>query len=47
MLTVAIPLANRIEPRVFGIPFLAAWIAGWVLLTPLFLFALYRVEKRP
>lgn len=47
MLTLAIPLVNRIEPRIFGIPFLAGWIAIWVLLTPLFLYALYRVEKQP
>ncbi|GAB1342862.1 DUF3311 domain-containing protein [Gemmatimonas sp.] len=25
--------ANRVEPRVFGLPFLLAWISGWVLAT--------------
>lgn len=25
--------ANRIEPRIFGLPFLLAWIAGWVVAT--------------
>ena len=46
MLTFAIPFANRLEPRILGLPFLLAWIVGWVLLTPLFLFAVYRLEGR-
>jgi hypothetical protein len=25
--------ANRIEPRILGLPFLLAWIVGWVALT--------------
>jgi hypothetical protein len=29
--------ANRIEPRIFGMPFLLAWISGWVLCTSLVL----------
>ncbi|MGZ3496782.1 MAG: DUF3311 domain-containing protein [Vulcanimicrobiaceae bacterium] len=46
MLTFAIPFVNRIEPRILGLPFLLAWITGWVMLTPLFLFAVYRLEGR-
>jgi hypothetical protein len=45
-LTVAVPLVNRIEPRVAGLPFLLAWILGWVLLTPAFLWTIGRVERR-
>ncbi len=45
-LTVAIPLVNRVEPRVLGLPFLIAWIAFWVLLTPAFLWAVYRADQR-
>ncbi len=33
-LTVGIPFANRLEPRVFGLPFLLIWIVSWILLTP-------------
>lgn len=33
-LTAGIPFANRIEPRICGLPFLLAWIVGWLLLTP-------------
>ncbi len=28
-----VPFANRLEPRVFGLPFLLAWIVGCVVLT--------------
>ena len=37
MLTLAIPFANREEPRIFGFPFLLAWMVFWVAVTPLFL----------
>jgi hypothetical protein len=45
-LTVAIPLVNRIEPRILGLPFLLCWIVAWACLTPVFLWAIGRVEKR-
>jgi hypothetical protein len=46
MLTFAVPLANRIEPRIFGFPFLLVWIIVWVAATPLFLYGVYRLERR-
>ncbi|MBC5828727.1 MAG: DUF3311 domain-containing protein [Candidatus Eremiobacteraeota bacterium] len=46
MLTLAVPLVNRVEPRVLGLPFLLAWLCGWVLLTPAFLWAVYKIEGR-
>lgn len=45
-LTVGIPFANRLEPRIFGLPFLLAYIVIWILLTPVFLFVVYRSEGR-
>ena len=27
-----IPLANRVEPYVFGLPFLLFWIVAWVVI---------------
>jgi hypothetical protein len=45
-LTVAVPLVNRIEPRVFGLPFLLFWIVAWVLATPAFLWTIGRLERR-
>jgi hypothetical protein len=28
-----LPFANRVHPLVFGLPFLFAWLAGWVIAT--------------
>jgi hypothetical protein len=46
MLTAAVPLANHVEPRVFGFPFLLVWIFFWVLIAPLCLYGVYRLEGR-
>ncbi|MGB8909178.1 MAG: DUF3311 domain-containing protein [Candidatus Cybelea sp.] len=43
-LSIAIPLVNRVEPRIFGVPFLLSWIVAWVLLTPGFLWTVGRLE---
>lgn len=43
-LTIATPLANHVEPRVAGLPFFLAYIAIWILLTPLFMWVVYRLE---
>jgi hypothetical protein len=45
-LTLGIPFANRLEPRIAGLPFLLAYIVIWILLTPVFLLAVYRSEHR-
>jgi hypothetical protein len=45
-LTAALPLANRLEPVVFGLPFLLFWILAWVLATPLFLGCAYLLHAR-
>lgn len=45
-LTFAVPLVNRIEPRILGLPFVLAWIVAWVLLAPAFLWAIGRIERR-
>ena len=45
-LTIAVPFVNRVEPRIFGLPFLLAWIAVWVFLTPFFVWRIGRVEGR-
>lgn len=46
MLTFAVPLANHVEPRLFGFPFLLVWIFLWVATTPLCLYGIYRLEGR-
>jgi hypothetical protein len=45
-LTVAIPLANRVEPRVLGMPFIFCWVLAWGLLTPACLWSIGRLERR-
>ena len=45
-LTAAIPLVNRLEPRIFGLPFLLAWIVGWIILTPVCMLVVHRQRQR-
>lgn len=46
MLTFAVPLANQVEPRVFGFPFLLVWIFFWVAVTPVCIYGVFRLEGR-
>ncbi|MFQ6070796.1 MAG: DUF3311 domain-containing protein [Candidatus Aminicenantales bacterium] len=46
MLVFALPLVNRIEPVILGLPFLLFWIVAWVLLTPPILFLAYLLERK-
>jgi hypothetical protein len=41
-----LPFANRLEPVLFGLPFLLTWILAWVALTPAFLWIAYLVHRR-
>ncbi len=45
-LVFSLPLVNRIEPVVLGLPFVLFWIVLWVALTPLALWAAYRCERK-
>lgn len=36
-LTIGPAFANRLEPRIFGLPFLLAYLVFWVLATPPFM----------
>lgn len=45
-LVFALPLVNRIEPLILGLPFLLFWIISWVILTPPILFLAYLLEKK-
>lgn len=46
MLSFAVALVNRDQPRIFGLPFIMAWIVLWVALTPIFLFAVERLRPK-
>jgi hypothetical protein len=45
-LTVGPLFANRLEPRILGLPFLLAYLVFSVLMTPVFLFCADRLRKR-
>jgi hypothetical protein len=47
MLTFAVPFVNRDETLVLGFPLVLVWIALWVALTPLFLYAVDRLRECP
>lgn len=38
--------ANRVEPIVFGMPFLLAWIVGWILVTSVCMYVIGRLDDR-
>lgn len=38
-------VANRVEPRVFGLPFLLAWCVGAVLLTSATMAVIHRLDR--
>jgi hypothetical protein len=46
MLLAGAPFANRLDPRIAGLPFLFAWNLLWVASIPLFLLAADRLRRR-
>jgi len=42
----SVPLWNRVYPIVLGLPFDFFWLILWLLLTPLFMWGAYRLERR-
>ncbi len=42
----SVPLWDRIEPRILGIPFNLAWLIGWIPLSSLCLWGAYRLERK-
>lgn len=45
-LTIGVPFANHVEPRILGLPFLLDYIVLWIVLTPAFMLAVYAMEHR-
>ncbi|MFD9407759.1 DUF3311 domain-containing protein [Streptomyces sp. NPDC059989] len=41
-----LPLVNRVEPRVAGVPFLLVWFVGVTLVTPLAVWLAWRGDHR-
>lgn len=40
----SVPLWDRIQPMVFGLPFNLSWLIAWIVLTPLCMAIAYRIE---
>jgi len=41
-----VSLWDRIDPVVFGLPFNFFWLIAWLVLTPVCMWAAYRLEER-
>lgn len=41
-----VPLWDRIDPMLLGLPFNLFWLTLWILLTPLCMYAAYVKERR-
>ncbi|WP_233518465.1 DUF3311 domain-containing protein [Streptomyces corynorhini] len=42
----ALPWVNRVQPVVLGLPFLALWLLGSTVVTPLAVWRAYRGDRR-
>jgi len=43
-LLIGVAFANRVEPRVFGLPFLLAWVVAWVFITVAIMACVYQLD---
>jgi hypothetical protein len=43
-LVIGIGFANRVEPRVFGMPFLLAWVVAWLFISVGVMALVYRLD---
>ncbi|MFC7391709.1 DUF3311 domain-containing protein [Scopulibacillus cellulosilyticus] len=39
-----LPMANRVEPYVLGLPFLLFWITSWMVLSSVILAVVYKFD---
>ncbi|MBN3553148.1 hypothetical protein ABID52_003692 [Fictibacillus halophilus] len=42
---VVLPFVNRIDPIIFGLPFLQFWLFLWIVLTPFCTLGIYHLQK--
>ena len=40
----SVPLWDRVEPMILGVPFNLAWLLAWIALSTLCMWAVYRME---
>ena len=41
---VGVPLVNRVEPMILGMPLILAWIVLWIVLTAVIMGIIYRCD---
>jgi len=41
---VGTPFVNRVEPLIFGLPLILAWLLLWILLTSAIMAVIYRTD---
>lgn len=42
---VALPFVNSIHPIILGFPLFHFWLLLWMILTPVFTWAIYKIQK--
>ncbi len=42
----SVPLWDRVEPMVLGLPFNLFWLVAWIALTPVCMWGAYQAERR-
>ena len=43
----SVPLWDRVQPMLLGLPFNLFWLVGWIVLSSLCLWGAYRLETAP
>jgi len=43
----SVPLWDRVDPVVLGLPFNLFWLISWIVLTPVCMWGAYRIETTP
>jgi hypothetical protein len=41
----SVPIWDRVDPMIFGLPFNLAWLMAWIVISTLCMAAAYRVES--
>jgi hypothetical protein len=41
----SVPLWDRVHPMLLGVPFNLLWLSAWIVLSPLCMWAAYRIES--
>lgn len=45
MMILAIPLVNKTEPYIFGMPFILFWVVLWTVMTSVIMLVIYKFDS--